>query len=195
MVETRQCYNCLEWGHLGKDCKHPDRRKAVARSLANSEAESQGGSQSGSVRSLASAQGGMKRLCMMKVVDADGWTTKTRSPGNPVLSHNMYNSPLYHSDPETSYSNSSNPAAIDPISTVSMFQPLVADEPNSEGEILDTKSAVENRAKITMTKRQRTRHKAETATGARKAIQIPLRKDNVMQMRDLVHIELISPQH
>ena len=104
----------------------------------------------------------MKRLCMMKVVDAEGWTTKTRSPGNPVLSHNMYNSPLYHSDPETSYSNSSNLAAIDPISTVSMFHPLVEDEPNSEGEILDTKSAVENRAKITMTKRRRTRHKAET---------------------------------
>ena len=84
VVETRQCYNCLECGHLGKDCKHADRRKAAARRLE--EVESQGGSQSGSVRSLASAQGGMKRLCMMRVTDADGWTTKTRSP---VLSHNL----------------------------------------------------------------------------------------------------------
>ena len=28
-AETRQCYNCGEYGHLGKDCRHPDRRKAA----------------------------------------------------------------------------------------------------------------------------------------------------------------------
>ena len=32
-VETHQCYNCGEVGHLGKDCRHPDRRKSGARSL------------------------------------------------------------------------------------------------------------------------------------------------------------------
>ena len=71
-VETRQCYNCGEYGHLGKDCKHPDRRKSAARSLE--ETASQAGSQ-GSVRSLASAQGGMRRLCTMRSTDAQGWTT------------------------------------------------------------------------------------------------------------------------
>ena len=77
-AETRQCYNCCEYGHLGKDCKQPDRRKAAgaaARSLE--ETASQAGSQ-GSVRSLASALGGMRLLCTMRVTDADGWTTRTR---------------------------------------------------------------------------------------------------------------------
>ena len=31
-ADDRMCYNCWEWGHIGKDCPQPDRRKA-ARSL------------------------------------------------------------------------------------------------------------------------------------------------------------------
>ena len=94
-AETRQCYNCYEYGHLGKDCKQPDRRIVAgvsARSLE--ETASQAGSQ-GSVRSLASAQEGMRRLCTMRVTDAHGWTTRT----NILSDHPLYNSsPVYNRD-------------------------------------------------------------------------------------------------
>ena len=115
-AETRQCYNCGEYGHLGKDCRHPDRRKAAgaaARSLEET------ASQSGSARSLstqlsASAQGGMRRLCTMrdmKRVDSEGWQSSTRATN---LSDNLlYNSsPVYNSDSDMSYSNSSIPAGL-----------------------------------------------------------------------------------
>ena len=40
-AENRQCFNCYEWGHIGKDCKKPDRRKggtgASAKSLTEAE--------------------------------------------------------------------------------------------------------------------------------------------------------------
>ena len=29
-TEDRQCYNCYEWGHIGKDCGQPDRRTGAA---------------------------------------------------------------------------------------------------------------------------------------------------------------------
>ena len=37
-ADDRMCYNCWEWGHIGKDCPQPDRRKA-ARSLEASPPE------------------------------------------------------------------------------------------------------------------------------------------------------------
>ena len=73
-----------------------------------------------------------------------------------------------------------------------MFQPLAEDEPHSEGEIVDTRAVVESRVKITLTKPQRIRNRATAAARARKAIQIPLRRDNVMRLRDLVHIEMMN---
>ena len=101
---TRQCYNRYEYGHPGKDCKQPDRPKAAGAAVLNiEETPSQAASQ-GSARSLASAQGGMRRLCTMQVTDADGWTTRTR-----ILSENpLYNmSPVHNSDSDIQYSNSS----------------------------------------------------------------------------------------
>ena len=38
-ADDRMCYNCWEWGHIGKDCPQPDRRKAAARSLEASSQE------------------------------------------------------------------------------------------------------------------------------------------------------------
>jgi hypothetical protein len=43
-----------------------------------------------------------------------------------------------------------------------------------------------------MTKRQRARNRAAAAARARKAIQTPLRKENMMRLRDLVHIEIAN---
>ena len=43
-----------------------------------------------------------------------------------------------------------------------------------------------------MTKRQRARNRATAAARARKAIQTPLRKENMMRLRDLVHIEIAN---
>ena len=80
-AETRQCYNCGEYGHLGKDCRHPDRRKAAGAAARSLEDTS---SQAGSARSLsiamsALAQGGMRRLCTMRVADDEGGTTSTEN--------------------------------------------------------------------------------------------------------------------
>ena len=73
-----------------------------------------------------------------------------------------------------------------------MFQPLAEDEPHSENDIVDTRAVVESHVKIILTKRQRIRNRATAAARARKAIQIPLRRDNRMRLRDLVHIEMMS---
>ena len=205
--QTRQCFNCGEYGHLGKDCNQPDKRKTgkpAARSLE--ESSSQAGSQ-GSVRSLASAQGGMRRLCAMrtlKSVDPEGWKASShprmrkvnRESSVSMNASRLYiSSPLYNSDTDISYSNSSNPAGLisrSPKPPVSIFQPLAEDDADSDESCVAESCVVESRAKITLTKRQRTRNRATAVARARKAIQIPLRKKNIMQLRNLVHIELMN---
>ena len=77
-----------------------------------------------------------------------------------------------------------------PIVQVSTFQPLADDDAHSDEPCVEC--VVESRVKITLTKRQRVRNRATAAARARKAIQIPLRRDNVMRLRDLVHIEIMS---
>ena len=133
----------------------------------------------------------------MRQVDPEGWKSSTRARN---LSDNLlYNSsPVYNSDSDISYSNSSIPAGLIsrfPIAQVSTFQPLAEDDAHSdESCVADVAEpcVVESRVKITLTKRQRVRNRATAAARARKAIQIPLRKDYVMRLRDLVHIEMMD---
>ena len=81
---ARMCYNCQEYGHLGKDCPQPDQRK-VQRSAARRLEETDTSSLSGSAKSLKAsssslAQGGMNRLCTlrsMNTVDAEGWKSRS----------------------------------------------------------------------------------------------------------------------
>ena len=70
---------------------------------------------------------------------------------------------------------------------------MVENDANSEESCVDESCvASESRVKITMTKRQRARNRAAAAARARKAIQTPLRKENIMRLRDLVHIEIAN---
>ena len=70
----------------------------------------------------------------MKHVDPDGWKSSTSARNlsdNPVYN----SSPLYNSDSEISYSNSSIPAGLIsrfPIAQVSTFQPLAEDYAHSD---------------------------------------------------------------
>ena len=123
-------------------------------------------------------------------------TRATNFSGN-----SLYNSSsVYNSDSDMSYSNSSTPADLIsrfPIVQVSTFQPLSEDDEHSDeafiAESCVAESCVaESRVKITLTKRQRIRNRATAAARARKAIQIPLRRENRMRLRDLVHIEMMS---
>ena len=96
------------------------------------------------------------------------------------------------------YSNSSNPAAGEPIARVSLFQRLAEDESQSdqsEGEVPAVAHAPETRVKVTRTKRQRTRLRAEAAKKARHLRLIPLRREHVKSQRDLVHIEMMERVH
>ena len=103
---------------------------------------------------------------------------------------------MYNSDSDISYSNLSIPAGLIsrfPIAQVSTFQPLAEDDANSDESCVDEVcDSVESCVKVTMTKRQRIRKRATAAARARKAIQIPPRRDNIMRLRDLVHIEMMS---
>ena len=55
-VESRQCYNCLEYGHIGRDCPQPDKRKAKT-AVAS-------GGVAGAAKMLT--QAGLPRLCYVK---------------------------------------------------------------------------------------------------------------------------------
>ena len=64
--ESRQCFKCWEYGHLGKDCPLPDRRKS-AKLLEESsagDAASNASSAHGNARSLTTAR---VQLCTMKI--------------------------------------------------------------------------------------------------------------------------------
>ena len=65
-TEGRQCFNCWEWGHLGKDCSMPDRHKSVKRldEKQNSDTASIASSAHGSACSLTTAR---MQLCTVKI--------------------------------------------------------------------------------------------------------------------------------
>ena len=79
--EYRQCFNCYEYGHIGKDCPKPDKRtaKKCAKSFEGSQAgsEASAGSLAGSARSLTStgARGALRRMALselaVKIASAD----------------------------------------------------------------------------------------------------------------------------
>ena len=80
-----------------------------------------------------------------------------------------------------------------PIAQVSTFQPLAEDDANSDESCVDEVcDSVESCVKVTMTKRQRIRKRATAAARARRAIQIPLRREYIRRLRDLVHIEMMN---
>ena len=80
---------------------------------------------------------------------------------------------------------------------MSPFQSLAEDDAHPDEELFSESRVAEScvaesRVKITLTKRQHIRNRATAAARARKAIQIPLRRENIMRLRDLVHIEMMS---
>ena len=87
------------------------------------------------------------------------------------------------------YSNSSNLAA-----DISVFQQISCEESQPEGEV-PVDPAPEARSKVTRTKRQRTRLRAEAAKRERHLRIIPLRKEYVKSKLDLVHIQMMERVH
>ena len=127
----------------------------------------------------------------MRNVDAAGWISRSCT-SEPVLKA-LYNT---SSDREVSHSNSSKPDAGEPIARMSLFQPLVDAESQSEGElppVVQARGATEQ-SKVKV-KRQRTRLRADTAKIAQQSKQIPLRREYARAKLDLVHIEMMKRFH
>ena len=76
-TEGRQCFNCWEYGHLGKDCPLPDRHKdaRMLKENPNSDAASIASSARGSAHSLTTAR---MQLCTMKIQPDESWQTLSR---------------------------------------------------------------------------------------------------------------------
>ena len=97
----------------------------------------------------------------MRNVDAKGWMSRSCANEQGFAAFvPMHSRSLL-------YSNSSNLAAGEPISRMSLFHPLAEEELQSEGEFPAVARALEPGVKVTMTKRQRTRLRAETAKKTR----------------------------
>ena len=116
-VESRQCYNCNEWGNIGKDCKKKDRRELKPLERGH---EGDTLSQAGSARSPAARP---MQLCMMK----SRRSAAIKAADNDRL-YNSADSCCISSVDNSIVHALPSPAVGEQISQVSCYHPLVADE-------------------------------------------------------------------
>ena len=185
--DRRQCYNCWEYGNIGKDCPLPDRRKQGMRSIEDAPSLTLGppGSDArtnaGSARSIVSQRPGTRqpfmKLSMLRCKGCEDERCAANSPSGPQVPWTQVSgrwkrasppapeceAPLPPSAPAPRQARSTGPVAPAEL-TKSSFKELteINDDKYDEDECID-QSPDPVPSKIKLTKRQRVRRRAIAA--------------------------------